>query len=350
MTKNQKLIILLSFSILISYNVFSQNELVSNKIYEFKHKVIKQSEYLIDTLDTQNYFLRRTLTPYYRLVTTKSKISGITTHEYFSKNGKILFEKFDVDSNMSNIGTRVFYDKKGEIESSLNYDSLTWRIYKKTSYPSYNVLCKAKLKADSIIIDTYGHAFFDKFIVWQPDYSYVLGDSNLNANWVEKFNWQPKEFCIKYAIKISKDEFYNEQVEIHLNDKLDIVLKKGEFNVNKGLEHTDKFATITINKDRAMKIALFSEAYESPYTMEFTYMDWTFDDFYNPKLDNGHLNYNLAIRRINNTDDDSKPFVAKYDIYVFNPWTGLMTKKIKMKSSVKSSDKYMILSSLKPDK
>jgi hypothetical protein len=104
---------------------------------------------------------------------------------------------------------------------------------------------------------------------------------------------------------------------------------------NKGFEKINTKNGFVFSKqiyiDEAKKLGLV----ENDTTKAFSFLSWQFNERRKKELFNGHFTYNVAIHTSsikNETKDGISKIDYKFDVYVFNPWTGQFIEKQKMKS------------------
>lgn len=231
-------------------------------------------------------------------------------------------------------GITKHYNTNGQLEYIQDHDRGTWEVVKFDNFPYYPTLVKMKMLVDSLIISNYGQTFFDNYVVWSPEGSAFYNGNGAGATWYDYQEWQPKEFLLRYSIKLSEDEIYDEQFEIHL-DSAGKIFFPFNYDDIKGFEKINTkngfVLTKQISIDKAKQLGLV----ENDTTKAFTFLSWQFNEDKKLELFNGHFTYNVAIntKTIKHEPKGGRNRIEyKFDVYVFNPWTGQFIEKQKMKS------------------
>lgn len=107
--------------------------------------------------------------------------------------------------------------------------------------------------------------------------------------------------------------------------------------------------TKQISIDKAKQFGLV----ENDTIKAFTFLSWQFNKDKKLELFNGHFTYNVAIntKTIKHEPKGGRNRIEyKFDVYVFNPWTGQYIEKQKMKSYREWEELSEQTTGLMPDK
>jgi hypothetical protein len=306
------------------------------KVVQFKDDFLSKKEmYKPDTLQISTAMLTRERYPNVRCITTYPKYQKIKHVEYYYNDTKILESNISYKLPSGDLtGITKHYDTNGQLEYIQDHDKGTWEVVKFDNFPYYQTLVKKKKYVDSLIIANYGQRFFDNHVVWSPEGSAFYNGKGAGATWYDYQEWEPKEFLLRYSIKLSEDEIYDEQFEIHL-DSAGKIFFPFNYDDNKGFEKINSkngfVLTKQISIDKAKQLGLV----ENDTTKAFTFLSWQFNEDKKLELFNGHFTYNVAIntKTIKHEPKGGRNRIEyKFDVYVFNPWTGQFIEKQKMKS------------------
>ncbi|MBW8360402.1 MAG: hypothetical protein K0M63_11450 [Weeksellaceae bacterium] len=265
---------------------------VFNEIYKFKDAIWSRVTYINDTL--------------------KLNSEGWTTKEHHR------------------LGVWKEYNENGELMYVRDYDKNICTINPKL-YPYHNLLVEKKNKADNLIVQEYGKEFMKNYVAFEFDCSAYLNDKYVGS-WVEPLIAKPNNFTFNYSIRLKKGDN-----PIYLRIEFD---KNGNFVPQKyysgyaGFEKIERRnKKFKISKDKAIAIAN-SQGMKNDNTNDIRqYLFW--ESSKNKAFYNGHFKYyitNLVDKVRYKESEERQGVIYKFDVYVFNPWTGKFTEKKKMKS------------------
>jgi len=328
--------LLISF-ILINAASFGQTASEKQNILNFKNDYLKDVEmYKADTLYTTTEMLTRERLPNVRQISIFPKNQQVKHVEYYYNDTKILESNYTYKLPSGELtGITKQYNKKGQLEYIQDHDKGTWEVVRFDNYPYYQTLVKMKGKVDSLIIATYGKAFFDKYVVWSPEGSAFYNGDGAGATWYDFQEWKPIEFLLRYSIRISEEEKYDEQIEVHLNNSGEIVFPYDKFDDIKGFEKTGSKNGFALTKQTAIEKAKHLGLVETDTTKAFTFLSWKYNSEPIKEILNGYFTYSVAVntKTITHKPTNGRNRIEyKFDVYSFNPWTGDFIKKQKMKS------------------
>lgn len=298
---------------------------------------LKQRDmYEKDTLYISTAMLVRERLPNVRRITTFPKNKKIKQDEYYYNDTKILESNYSYKQpNGELTGITKQYNKKGELEYIQDHDKGTWEVIKFDNYPYYNILQEKKKIGDSLIISTYGQSFFDKYIIWSPEGSAFYKEGGGGATWYDYQEWEPKEFLLRYSIKLSEEEIYDEQFEIHLDSLGKIIFPFDSYEDIKGFEKLEKVNGFVLTKETAIEKSKLIGLTENDTTKAFTFLTWKYNKDPKKEIHNGHFIYSVAINTqtiLHKPINERNRIEYKFDVYNFSPWTGQFIDKQKMKS------------------
>lgn len=315
---------------------YGQTKSEAEKVEKFKHDFLSKKEmYKPDTLQISTAMLTRERYPYVRCITTYPKDQKIKHVEYYYNDTKFLERNISYKVPSGDLtGITKHYNEKGELEFVQDHDKGTWEVVKFDNFTYYPTLVKMKNLVDSLIISNYGQSFFDNYVVWSPEGSAFYNGKGAGATWYDYHKWQPKEFLLRYSIKLSEDEIYHEQFEVHL-DSAGKIFFPFNYDDIKGFEKIEAKDGFVLTKQISIDKAKQHGLVENDTTKAFTFLSWQFNEDQKLELFNGHFTYNVAINTKIIKDEPKggrNRIEFKFDVYVFNPWTGQFKEKQKMKS------------------
>jgi hypothetical protein len=346
-------LLLISF-ILINATSFGQTISEKQKILNFKNDYLKDVEmYKADTLYTTTEMLTRERLPNVRQISIFPKNKQLKHIEYYYNDTEILESNYTYKlPNEELIWVTKQYNKKGQLEYIQDHDKGTWEVVGFDNYPYYNILVKMKGKVDSLIIATYGQAFFDKYVVWSPEESAFYNGDGAGATWYDYQEWKPVEFLLRYSIRISEEEKYDEQVEVHLNNRGEIAFPYDKLDDIKGFEKTVSKNGFVLTKQTAIEKAKKLGLVETDTAKAFTFLSWKYNSEVTKEIFNGYFTYSVAVntKTITHKATNGRNRIEyKFDVYTFNPWTGDFIKNQKMKSFREWEEESGLSTELIPD-
>jgi hypothetical protein len=317
-------------------NCNGQTKSEAEKVVQFKDDFLsKKGMYKPDTLQISTAMLTRERYPNVRCITTYPKDKKIKQVEYYYNDTKILESNIAYKLPSGHpTGITKHYDEKGKLEYIQDHDKGTWEVVKFDNFPYYATLVKMKKLADSLIIFSYGQSFFDNYVVWSTEGSAFYNGKGAGATWYDYQEWRPKEFLLRYSIKLSEDEIYNEQFEVHL-DSAGKIFFPFNYDDIKGFEKITTKNGVVLTKQSAIDKAKQLGLVENDTTKAFTFLIWQFNEGEKLELFNGHFTYKVAVntKTIKHEPKGGRNRIEyKFDVYVFNPWTGQFIEKQRMKS------------------
>ena len=334
--------------------VYGQTQTELEKILTFKNDLLQNVEMnKADTLYTSTAMLTRERHSELRCVTTFPKKLKQEIVEYYFNDTQTLESSNIYDLSDNPIGITKKYNKKGQLEYVIDYDKGIWTVINFDNYPHFHILQKMKQRVDRLLISTYGQKFFENNIIWSPDRSCFYNDNGTGANWTDHFEWTPKSFFLRYSIKLSEIEIYHDQIEINFDSLGQIIFPSDNYEDNKGFEKTITKDGFLLSKQLTIKKAKQQGLHENNSTKAFTYLDWEYHKSTKKTIYNGNFTYNVGIntKKIPYQASEGRNGIEyKFDVYVFNPWTGQFIKRKKMKSYNEWEKDSGLTTELMPDR
>ncbi|OGX91705.1 hypothetical protein [Hymenobacter coccineus] len=239
------------------------------------------------------------------------------------------------------------YNDRNQLLYTVDHDRGTWRVADKQLYPFYGIQDHMRAKADSTIAAIYGRQFLLTSTVWNVQGSAIY-NAKESGNWTDSFVAKPTKFLFRYDVKLSPRRVYPELIEFELDANGNFI--PNEFERIFGFEKRPQVPT-----------PKFTLAYRS--TIEMTrkksgarnqplsgFLKW--ESFKKPALYNGHFRFYVPIKTGTLTDLHPKgrsSVTDRFDVYVFNPWTGAFIEKKKMKAVRSWEERSGNSSGLVPD-
>ncbi|UFH33270.1 hypothetical protein LNP04_06005 [Chryseobacterium sp. C-71] len=265
---------------------------VFNEIYKYKDSIWSKVTFINDTL--------------------KLKSKGWTTKQH------------------KRLGFWQEYNEDGDLMYSRDYDKNTCIINSKL-YPYYDLLVETKKKADKLILENYGEKFMNNHVIFEF-YCSAYENSKYVGSWDEPLTDRPNRFIFDYSIRLKKtDKPTYLRIEIDKNGQF--VPQEHYYNYAGFEKIKEKNKIFRISKDDAIAIANKKGLNSNNSGKVQDYLVW--ESLKTKEFYNGHFRYyitNLVDKIHYKKSEDRKGIIYKFDVYVFNPWTGKFLEKKKMKS------------------
>lgn len=243
-------------------------------------------------------------------------------------------------------GKWAAYNSNGTRLYELDYDKHTCN-FNQTLYPRLDTKQQMKKKADTLLINKFGLPFFRQNIYFDFDahiYQWQLINYPTGrffervriADWVEPAYKKPHGYVLNYSIRLSAQEKFRNYLTIEL-DSLGVPIKD---TTGEALNFDDTRQALStamqINRPAALAICKRHPLWESTYDFETTLKyGWLKDGLYP-----GEFYYEVQ-QLYDLSDDASKSIngaLAKYyNVWRFNPWTGELFFKKRLKKIVKGT-------------
>ncbi len=218
----------------------------------------------------------------------------------------------------------------GKLKREVNYTTGVLKYFDKKAYPFYDYQLSIKLKADAIIKRIYSEEFFKKYLVWDIQHCAIYSDK-LSGDWTDNLEVKPEKFLIRYAIKFS-GKTYPEIIELQLDKNGRFIAGERTNGLEKLPANTNKSFVLT--PEKAIILAKQKGLVESSKKRADAYLTWE-DDDKSGVIYNGHFRVYVVVNT--SSKKTVSPYgrstvIDKYDVYVFNPWTGALIRKKGMHS------------------
>lgn len=322
---------------LVTLLAVGQNRSDKIKIEKFKNDYLSGREiFIADTLHTKSALLTRERLSALRRISTFPIDQKVRHDEYYYNDSRILESNTSYKlPNGELTGVSRKYNRKGELEYVQDHDKGTWVVVRFDNYPYYDILVKIKSKGDSLIEANYGKEFLAKHVVWSPEGSAFYNDEGAGESWYEYQRWKPSQFLLRYSIRLSTEEIYDEQIEVSFDSTGEVIFPFDKFDDVKGFDSAGIGNGLNISKNDAIEKAKKNGLMETDSTKAFTFLTWKYNNEAKKELHNGHFVYSVAIvtKSIHSKLPHNRNRIEyKYDVYSFNPWTGVFLGRQKMKA------------------
>ena len=252
----------------------------------------------------------------------------------FIKNG-VTQTKAQFDTLEHCIGVWYEYDEVGKLIRTENYENRTWTVYNTKLYPFKSLLDQMKSKADKIVINAYGVDFFKKHTKWDFGQSTIYFKDESGGNWTDPINRKPTSFLIRYDIISDNGKLYDDMIEFQLNSKGELFFPLELYDEVKGFEKISSKSSFKLTENEAIQKAKRLGLTETDTSKAEAFLYW--DYFKEKKITQFNGQYKFYVLIKSNSIKDIHPqgrstIIDKYDVYVFNPWTGDFIEKKKMKT------------------
>lgn len=241
----------------------------------------------------------------------------VTTTGMFNKAGRI-------------IGLWTEYDDYGKMQYVIDCDRGTWRVAELKAYPFFALQRRMKARADSILAATYGRQFVQHYTVWNIQSSAIY-NAQESGNWTDQLAAPPTRFLFRYDLKLDAQHVYPELIEFELDTR-------GQFVPDSiadafGLERRLPWAAkrFSLRYEAALQVVTRLSGARRQSLTGFLYWDglrqanrYGCFRFYVPVPTGSDKDLHLKGR---------SEITTHFDVYVFDPWTGALLTKKKMKTS-----------------
>lgn len=192
------------------------------------------------------------------------EIKGTETEFYncYDLNSKILREEGKFYKGYWS-GIVKFYDAKGKLEKTIDYDNNIKTLFNKKKGPFDEFFTKTKSNADSLLIQKYGLYFFQNHIIQNTNQSFYYG-ADTSGDWFEVPNYKPNEFLMRYDLKLKDGErFLVYEFELDSNGNL-----KRESSI-KTISNIKNNILLTIKSADSIALSNGLTEKDKPFTYEF---------------------------------------------------------------------------------
>jgi hypothetical protein len=233
------------------------------------------------------------------------------------------------------IGLWKEYSQDGKLVKETNYNDSIWCLQNRLNFKFFDLQLKMKNKSDSLIAITYSHEFFDNHVEWNSMGSF-MHNAKEHLRWNQKIRNKPTNFVLTYDIRLDPNHIYKDMINIEL-DSTGRFIPNESYWSPEGFEKLPKNIekTFKLNFDNAFKIARKKGLIENDTSKASTKLDWVSSkktEFYN-------LNYKFYIfqkYKSEKIDGEGRLLYILndyYNVWIFNPWTGVFVEKKKMIST-----------------
>lgn len=217
----------------------------------------------------------------------------------------------------------------GKLKLQVDYNNSKINFYDKKAYPFFDYQNTIKLKADNIIKDNYSAAFFKKYVVWDISTSYIYNNLS-SGSWVDALEGKPTRFLLRYAI-IWAGKRYSELIEFELDSKGKLI-KDGSFKGFEKLPNNGSAPTFNLTPKQAIAAAIKNGMIDTGNNKAYSYLTWQEN-----KTVTTTGNFRIYVVKKVASIKDINPkgrstIIDKYNAYIFNPWSGALVEKKKMKN------------------
>lgn len=236
------------------------------------------------------------------------------------------------------------YAKNGEWMYTKDYDKGTYEVNPEL-YPYSDLLEKMKLKADSLVINTYSKDFYDKYVRFEfESYAYyahwiTIGDETFITkdylgSLTEPLKGKPNSYKFRYEVRLAPNDKKSIEIGIDLDSLGNYEPSKDDFWNNYGFEEVigDK-KTFLLDTLVAKQIAIKNGLKVCDTCIISEFLTW--ENYKNRTFYNGKFCYYI-IEQTSKTEykegKDRQGIIYRFNVYSFNPWTGEFIEKKKMKS------------------
>nr|WP_294942278.1 hypothetical protein [uncultured Mucilaginibacter sp.] len=279
-------------------------------------------------------------------VSTDSSVIETSYHEAYNyililnnlkKSTKSYYKELYFDSRkLKETGTfldgeyyniRKEYWPSGKPKSIIDYTKGKILYYDKRAYPYFGYQNQIKFKADSILKRIYSEDFFREHLVWDIGHSTIYSDM-YPGDWIEKLPHKPSRFLLRYLV-IYNNARYPEMISFELNSDGQLINKESAIGIESPPPNYPRNFKLT--PEKALLLAKQRGLAETPLNKGYSIL---VREIQQP-AQKGHFNIYVTIKTGSIKDINPKgrsTQIDKFDVYVFNPWTGDFIEKKKMKN------------------
>ncbi|MFS4468745.1 hypothetical protein [Maribacter sp. 2210JD10-5] len=243
------------------------------------------------------------------------------------------------------LGVWKEYNFNKQLLFTRDYDNAICEVNRKL-FPYHEILEHMKKKADSLIISNYGRVFYDNQVRFDFD-GYAYDKDGYVGSWTEPLKRKPTEFVFRYQVRVMDSDWQSDMIGINLDENGNYVPSHDRFN-NYGFEKLDvEQKTFKIDKIKAISIAK-NHGLKKENVSEF--LKW--EQFNTATFYNGQFRYYIAelIDQIEDIKNEGHSRITyKYNVYLFNPWSGEFLGIKKMKQIKEWGEDSGFTSDLLPD-
>ena len=283
------------------------------------------------TIETDSSTIKIRKNGKYYEISEKSKTTGLTHEKDFFVKDSILYREGWGDSTRAQFGIWKTYNNKGKWLNSIDYSNNTWE-YNKALYPFSDLQENAKIKGDSLIIQTYGKEFFEKHIGWNILFgpSIIFKNNHILGDWTEPVKEKPLGYKMQYDVRFDgRNYLWLIQFALDSNGKL--IPDRYTSGFEKLPGSSPQVFTLT-HKDALIKAEQNGLVKTDSSEIEGLLR---FDFFNRSELFSGQFQYyitqRLRSKRTDGSDKDTYIITNYYFVWIFNPWTGEFINHKEMK-------------------
>lgn len=331
----------------------SQSKAEKDKILKFKQDFLTGvALHKIDSLVTSTAVLTRERRAEVRCVSIFPKGQQVMQEECYYNDTNVPEHKSSYtlpDKRLT--GATSKFDIAGDLEYQLDHDKGTWKMVKADHYPYYQMLERMRAKSDSMIIAAYGQSFFSQSVRWSPQSSVIYDGLATGGGWCDYETWKPTRFMLRYAIRLAGEETYDDLISVQLDSTGQLYFPFGKYDDVKGFEKVGQSKGMIMTKASAIAAATAQGMTPNGDHQPSTSLIWEYADTQKAEMYNGHFYYSVAMYTgsLKSTAPNRGTRVEqRFDVYLFNPWTGAFVAKRKMKAYEKPNRRGVLATEMLP--
>jgi len=248
--------------------------------------------------------------------------------------------------NGSRLGIWKEFDIKGNLLYTIDYENQTSEVNPKF-FPYHYVLEKAKLKADSMICETYSREFLEKHMKFNFHcYAYSKykkrsknkgiweWEEESVGSWTEPMTKKPNLFILEYEVRLNPKDSKFVLIRLKLDENGNFVPTGDDYFNNYGFEQlTTEDRCFLLNEEKAMEVVKQNGLVVTDSSKIYSFLFW--ENFKKKQFYDGQFRYYIIefVKQIEyKASEERKGIVNKYIVYSFNPWTAEFIEKKKMRT------------------
>jgi len=231
---------------------------------------------------------------------------------------------------------------------TIDYSNHLWK-YNRKEFKYQYLKDSMKLKADKILIEIFGQEFYDKNICFDFIGHTYIGkwktyddggtfwiQEEYLGSWIEPIFKEPNTYVIKYDLKTSDSEIYDDMLTIELDSTGNLIKEQSKFETRIDEIIVTKQDSFKITKEIARTICLENPLMESanPFQTTLRFGRHKMGEY------SGKFYYEVTQQYDEEKDGDCKPncvITKYYNLWRIDPWSCELIFKEPMKTITRYS-------------
>jgi hypothetical protein len=228
------------------------------------------------------------------------------------------------------IGRWTEYDTQGKLRYVVDRDRGTWWVAQRTEYPFFRLQQHVKAQADCLLVATYGRYFLTHHTSWNVQSSAIYNATE-SGNWTDQFAAPPTKFLVRYDVKLDAQQVYPELIEFELDAQGHLLPNSDEQVYGLGQQPLRGGDRFRLRYEEALKLVKRERGAHKPPLTGF--LKW--ESFKQPNFYSGQFRFYVPLQTGSHQElhpAGRSSITDHFDVYAFDPWTGVLLEKKKMKT------------------